>query len=108
MKVYIYSVVCGTLITWRKLQETCMLDIWVTGAKNGQGLNLKDDTIFEENTMKHFDLTIIARVESGQPRTQKKLDDLEGRFQKNLITMNYHGGMKIRHEKKRRTRKTGT
>ena len=53
--------------------------------QHGQGFNLKDEIIFEENIMKHFDLTIIASVESGQPWTQKKLDDLEVRFQKNLI-----------------------
>ena len=69
---------------------------------------MKDETIFEENIMKHFDLTIIASVESGQPWTQKKLDDLEGRFQKNLMTMDYHGGMNIRDENKRKTRRTGT
>ena len=58
--------------------------------------------------MKHFDLTIIASVKSGQPWTQKKLGDLEGRFQKNLMTMDYHGGMNIRDENKRKTRRTGT
>ena len=76
--------------------------------QHGQGLNLKDENIFEENIMKHFDLTIIASVESGQPWTQKKLDDLEGKFQKNLMTMDYHGGMNIRDENKRKTRRTGT
>jgi hypothetical protein len=60
--------------------------------QNGQGLNLKDEKIFWENIMKHFDPTIIASVESGQPWTQKKLDDLEGKYQKNLMTMDYHGG----------------
>ena len=36
----------------------------------------------EENIMKHFQLTIIASVEPDQPWTNRKLDELEGRFQK--------------------------
>ena len=65
-------------------------------------INLKDDTIFEENIMRHFELTIIASVEPGQPWTQKKLDDLEGKFQHNLMTMDCHGGINIRDENKRK------
>jgi hypothetical protein len=75
--------------------------------QHGQGLNLKDDTIFEENIMRHFELTIIASVEPGQPWTQKKLDDLEGKFQHNLMTMDCHGGINIRDENKRKTRRAG-
>ena len=75
--------------------------------QHGQGLNLKDDTIFEENIMRHFELTIIASVEPGQPWTQKKLDDLEGKFQHNLMTMDWHGGINIRYENKRKTRRAG-
>ena len=56
----------------------------------------------EENIMKHFQLTIIASVEPDQPWTNKKLDELEGRFQKNLMTMDYNGGIDIRDEVKRR------
>ena len=70
--------------------------------KHGLGLNLKNEEIFEKNVMKHFKLTIIASVEPGQPWTNKKLDELEGRFQKNLMAMDYNGGMNIRDEVKRR------
>ena len=56
----------------------------------------------DKNVMKHFKLTIIASVEPGQPWTNKKLDELEGRFQKNLMAMDYNGGMNIRDEVKRR------
>ena len=50
--------------------------------------------------MKHLELTILASVEPGQPWTQTKLDDLDGKFQHKLMTMAYHGGIKIRVEKK--------
>ena len=33
----------------------------------GVGLNLKDEKTFENNVMTHFNLTIIASVEPGQP-----------------------------------------
>ena len=69
---------------------------------HGQGLNLKNEDIFEENVMKHFQLTIIASAEPGQPWTNKKLDELEGKFQKNLMAMDYNGGINIRDEVKRR------
>ena len=36
-----------------------------------QGLNLKNEDIFEENIMKHFQLTIIASPEPGQHWTNK-------------------------------------
>ena len=49
---------------------------------HGQGLNLKNEDIFEQNVMQHFTLTIIASVEPGKPWTQTRLDQLEGKFQK--------------------------
>ena len=74
--------------------------------QHGQGLNLKNSDIFEENVMRYFSLTIVASVEPGKPWTQDKLDQLEGRLQKNLMTMDYNGGLNIRDEVKRR-RKVG-
>ena len=41
-------------------------------------------------------------MEPGKPWTQTRLDELEGKFQKNLMTMDYNGGMNIRDEIKRR------
>lgn len=76
--------------------------------KHGQGLNLKNEEVFEENIMKYFKLTIIASVEPGKPWTQKRLDQLEGNFQKNLMSMDYNGGMNIRDETVRRNRKIGS
>ena len=58
--------------------------------------------------MKHFALTVIASVEPGKPWTQARLDELEENLQKNLMTMDYNGGMNIRDENKRRTRTNGT
>ena len=69
---------------------------------HGQGLNLKNEDNFEQNVMKNLELTIVASVEPGKPWTNRKLDELEGRLQKNLMTMDYNGGMNIRDEVKRR------
>ena len=62
---------------------------------HSQNSNLKDDKIFEEKIMQHFQLTIIASVEPGKPWTQENLDRLEAKFQKNLMCMDYkfHFGM---------------
>ena len=43
--------------------------------------------------MEYFELTIIASVEQGQPWTQQNLDRLEAKFQKNLMCMDYNGGI---------------
>ena len=43
--------------------------------------------------MKHFKLRIVASVEPAKPWTQNRLDELEGRLQKNLMTMDYNGGV---------------
>ena len=74
---------------------------------HGQNLNLKKEEIFEENIMQYFDLTVIASVEPNQPWTCTNLDRLEAKFQKNLMTMEYNGGMNIRYETKR-NRKNGS
>ena len=50
----------------------------------------------------HLPLTVIASVELGKPWTQARLDQLEGKLQKNLMTMDYNGGMNLRDETKRR------
>ena len=75
--------------------------------KHGQGIDLKQETVFEENVMKYFSLTIIASVEPGKPWSQSRLDELEGKFQKNMMTMDYNGGINIRDEVKRK-RRNGT
>ena len=68
----------------------------------GFDLSLKDDTIFEENIMKHSKLTIIASVEPGKPWSGSRLDALEADFQKRLMCMDYNGGMNKRDENLRR------
>ena len=73
---------------------------------HGQGLNLKDENTFEEMVMKHFKLTIIGSVQPNMPWTNTALDNLESRFQKQLMAMDYLGGMNIRDET-RRKRKQG-
>ena len=63
-----------------------------------------NENIFEDTIMQHFTLTIIASVEPGKPWTQTRLDELEGKFQKNLMTMDYNGGMNLRDETTRHRR----
>ena len=63
--------------------------------KHGQGLDLKNEKIFEDNVMKCLTLTIIASVEPNKPWTKTKLNELERKFQKNMMTMDYNGGMNI-------------
>jgi hypothetical protein len=50
---------------------------------------------------------IVASVEPSKPWTQNRLDELEGRLQKNLMTMDYNGGINIQDEVKRKRRKVG-
>ena len=56
--------------------------------------------IFEEHVIKYFELTIIGSVEPGRPYTQTNLDRLEGRLQKNLMCMDYNGGINLKDETK--------
>ena len=41
---------------------------------HGKDLNLKNENIFEEHIMQHFELTIIGSVEPNKPYSQKNLD----------------------------------
>ena len=69
---------------------------------HGNGFDLKSDNMFEEKVMQHFELTIIASVEPNKPWTQSRLDNLEGRQQKQLMAMEYNGGINLRDETHRR------
>jgi hypothetical protein len=70
--------------------------------QHGAGLDLKREEIFEQHVMKHFKLTVIASVEPGRTYSQHNLDRLEGELQKKLMTMDYHGGINLRDETRRR------
>ena len=63
---------------------------------------MKDERIFEEEIMKHFKLTILASVQPNMPWTHSALDKLESKFQKQLMAMDYHGGINLRDESKRK------
>ena len=71
------------------------------------GADLKNEAVYEAEVIQHFSLTIIECVESGKPWSQNRLDELEGKLQKNLMTMDYNGGMNIRDEVRRRRRRIG-
>ena len=74
---------------------------------HGQGVNLKNENVFEENIMKHFTLAIIASEEPDKPWTEKRFDQLEGDFQKIFMTIGYSGCLNIRDENIRRNRING-
>ena len=69
---------------------------------HGKDLNLKNEQIFEEHIMQYFELTIIGSVEPNKNYSQKNLDRLEGNLQNKLMTMEYHGGINLRDETRRR------
>ena len=51
--------------------------------------------------MKHFQLTIIGSVEPNQPWTRSRLNRLESDMMERLMTMDNHGGMNLRVERRR-------
>jgi hypothetical protein len=71
---------------------------------HGQGFDLKIDEVFEEKVMQYFHLTIIASVETNKPWTQTRVDELEGRLQKQLMAKDYNGGINLRDETHRSRR----
>ena len=52
--------------------------------------------------MQHFKLTIITSVEPGKSWTQENLDRLESKFKKNVMAMDYNGGIYLRDESNRK------
>ena len=71
---------------------------------HGHGFDLKSDEVFEEKVMKNFHLTIIASVGANRPWTPTRLDELEGRLQKQLMAMYYNGGINLRDKTQSRLR----
>ena len=69
---------------------------------HNQNSNLKDNKILEDKMMNHFQLTIIASMEPGKPWTQENLERLEAKFQKNVMAVEYNGGINLRDESKRK------
>ena len=58
-----------------------------------------------EKIVPYFDLVVIASVNPGSPRAEDRLDRLEADFQHRLMTMNTHGGLNLRCEVKRHSKK---
>ena len=52
-----------------------------------------------------FDLTIIASVEEGREGAKARLNEIETNFQNRLMTMHFHGGMNVREDNKRGSKK---
>ena len=80
----------------------CTFSISFNSPIYGAGLDLKNEIVFEEHIMQHFELTILASVEPKKAYSQSNHERLEGDFQKKLMTMDYHGGMNLRDQTKRR------
>ena len=54
-----------------------------------------------EAAMEYFHLTIIGSVEPGQPWSKSRLDKLESDMMERLMTMQSHGGLNLRVERRR-------
>ena len=58
-----------------------------------------------DQVSEYLDLTIIASVEEGKPNSNKRLDQLETNFTNRLMSMSFHGGINVRPDTKRGTKK---
>ena len=61
-------------------------------------LNLAQDL---ESIMKYFNVTIIGSVEPDMPWSRSRLDRLESDMMERLMTMEAHGGINLRVERRR-------
>ena len=52
----------------------------------------------------YVDVTVIGSVDSSRLDARKRLDNLETDFQNRLMTMNFHGGMNDRDDRRRESR----
>ena len=57
-----------------------------------------------DQVSEHIDVAIIASVDPSRPDARKRLDTLEINFQNRLMTMNFHGGMNERDDRRRDNR----
>ena len=62
----------------------------------GLSLNTQMDQI-----MQHCNITIIANVEPDQPWSKSRLDSLEADLEDRVMTLEKHGGMNRREERRR-------
>ena len=54
-----------------------------------------------DDIMQHFNLSIIASVEPDMPWSRDRLDKLESDMMERLMTMEQHGGINLRVERRR-------
>ena len=52
----------------------------------------------------YVDVTVIGSVDSSRLDARKRLDNLETDFQNRLMTINFHGGMNDRDDRRRESR----
>ena len=62
------------------------------------GLDVKTDI---DTIMQNCSIVIVASVEPGQPWSQKRLDALEADLEDRVMTLDKHGGMNRREDRKR-------
>ena len=68
--------------------------------QHAQHLNIDVNKNIDQ-IMKHFSLTIIASVEPDMPWSRDRLDKLESGLMERLMTMESHGGINLRIERRR-------
>ena len=57
-----------------------------------------------DKVSEYIDVAIIASVDQSRPDARKRLDTLETDFQNRLMTMNFHGGLNDRDDRRRGNR----
>ena len=68
--------------------------------KHAQDLNIDVQRNLDD-IMQYFNLTIIASVEPDMPWSRSRLDKLESDMMERLMTMESHGGINLRIERRR-------
>ena len=66
--------------------------------------HMTDNNWDTDKVSEYIDVAIIASVDQSRPDARKRLDTLETDFQNRLMTMNFHGGLNDRDDRRRGNR----
>ena len=66
--------------------------------------HMKEKNWDVDQVSEYVDVTVIGSVDASRPDARKRLDNLEADFQNRLMTMNFHGGMNDRDDRRRENR----
>ena len=85
-----------------------VIDIYGTNGNGGMGehfhKHMKEKNWDVDQMSEYVDVTVIGSVDSSRLDARKRLDNLETDFHNRLMTMNFHGGMNDRDDRRRESR----